>query len=86
MQTPHHVIAARGFPGFCFELPDPDLQITDLTGQGDNNRMRQSGNVRRRARIDCCPGDLIATNRIVGRVTASAIASASPASVLPRLT
>ena len=34
----------------------------------------------------CCSGDLIATNRIVGRVTASQIASASLASVFPRLT
>ena len=37
-------------------------------------------------RAACCSRDLIGTNRIVGRVTASQIASASAASVLPRLT
>ena len=35
---------------------------------------------------DCCSTVLMATNRIVGRVTASHIASASMASDLPRLT
>ncbi|SUJ13143.1 Uncharacterised protein [Sphingomonas paucimobilis] len=34
----------------------------------------------------CCSGDLMLTKRIVGRVTASQIASASAASFLPRLT
>lgn len=34
----------------------------------------------------CCSADFIATNRMVGRVTASQIASASTASFLPRFT
>ncbi len=34
----------------------------------------------------CCSADFLGTNRIVGRVTASQIASASPISILPRFT
>ena len=37
-------------------------------------------------RAACCSRDFTATNRMVGRVTASQIASASLASVLPRFT
>ena len=36
--------------------------------------------------IACCSAVLIGTKRMLGRVTASQIASASAASVLPRLT
>jgi len=42
--------------------------------------------VRCSIRIDCCSALLTGTNRIVGLVTASQIASASTSSFLPRLT
>ncbi len=45
-------------------------------------RTRRS-RVRCSASAACCSTDLIGTKRMVGRVTASQIASASPASVLP---
>src|SRR5215211_7515680 len=48
-------------------------------------RTRRS-RVRCSANAACCSTDLIGTKRMVGRVTASQIASASPASVLPRFT
>jgi hypothetical protein len=45
-----------------------------------------SSRVRCSIRTDCCAGVLIGTNRIVGLVTASQIASASAMSFLLRFT
>ena len=86
---------------FAVDKPIDQFQhVLNAPGQHDANsaswarimstswvRWRTSrSRVRCSATTDCCSGDFIATNRIVGRVTASQIASASIASVLPRLT
>ena len=62
------------------ELPNAALDLDRLFGQGGDHLR---GEIRGAA---CCSIDLIGTKRMVGRVTASQIASASPASVLPRFT
>jgi len=66
-----------------------EARFTHMPAQGiDRPGSSPTSSVRTRNTIiaACCSADLTGTTRIVGRVTASQIASASAASVLPRLT
>jgi len=74
-------------------LPDILVIVDNVTSKALGDQVRAVAKSRLLGRsigmvsaTDCCSHDLIATNRIVGRVIASQIASASAASVLPRLT
>jgi hypothetical protein len=73
-------------------VPTPGIVANRLASSFDRCQARSSPSISLSAsalaiqsRVDCS-GDSIATYRIVGRLTASQIASASLASVFPRFT
>ena len=77
----------RGHVRDAFGARDAELGSIAADRVGELGAVRISrSRARCSARAACWSGDLIGTKRMVGRVTASQIASASPASVLPRFT
>ena len=83
----HRRLEAGGLKGklvLCPDLPSRDLPDTASTRAGFNFAPGITGDLNRYTA--CCSAVLMGTKRIVGRVTASQIAAASAASVLPRLT